>query len=95
MYLGKIVEISGYSDLYANPKHPYTQALLSSAPIPDQKIETKRKRIILTGDVPSPNIQRPGCYFYDRCPRRMDKSKLSQPVLSGTADHQTACFLYD
>ncbi|MDX9827476.1 MAG: ATP-binding cassette domain-containing protein, partial [Spirochaetia bacterium] len=67
MYLGLIVEISGAKDLYKNPKHPYTQALLSAAPIPDPKVEAQRRRIILTGDVPSPDKQRPGCYFYDRC----------------------------
>jgi oligopeptide transport system ATP-binding protein len=97
MYLGKIVETSGYQDLYKNPLHPYTQALLSSAPIPDPKIEAERKRIILTGDVPSPNVRRPGCYFYDRCPKRMDKCKTSQPVLKTVSadnpDHQAACFL--
>jgi oligopeptide transport system ATP-binding protein len=96
MYLGKIVETSGYQDLYKNPLHPYTQALLSSAPIPDPKIEAVRKRIILTGDVPSPNVQRPGCYFYDRCPRRMDKCKLEQPELKDvTEGHQVACFLQE
>ena len=93
MYLGKIVEVSRYHDLYMRPLHPYTQALLSSAPIPDPKIEAVRKRIILTGDVPSPNIQRPGCYFYDRCPVKMDKCKLSQPVLEAAGeDHKVACF---
>jgi len=101
MYLGKIVEVSSYKDLYKNPLHPYTQALLSSAPIPDPKIEAARKRIILTGDVPSPNIQRPGCYFYDRCPCKMDKCKESQPQLElapafarteGNEDHIVACF---
>jgi oligopeptide transport system ATP-binding protein len=99
MYLGKIVEISEYSELYENPLHPYTQALLSSAPIPDPKIEAERKRIILTGDVPSPNVRRPGCYFYDRCPKRMDKCKMIQPELkesaNGKAGHKTACFLHD
>ena len=95
MYLGKIVEMSNYSDLYHNPLHPYTQALLSSAPIPDPKIEAVRKRIILTGDVPSPNIQRPGCYFYDRCPCKMDKCRTNQPVLQpvpGNDKHQVACW---
>jgi len=95
MYLGKIVEVSSYKDLYKNPLHPYTQALLSSAPIPDPKIEAERKRIILTGDVPSPDIQRPGCYFYDRCPCKMDKCKESQPRLelsAGSEDHVVACF---
>lgn len=97
MYLGKIVEIGDYESLYSKPLHPYTQALLSSAPIPDPKIEAKRQRIILTGDVPSPNIRRPGCYFYDRCQYRMDKCKTTQPELKavhkGNEEHKTACFL--
>lgn len=95
MYLGVIVEISGANDLYKNPLHPYTQALLSAAPIPDPKIEAKRQRIILTGDVPSPDKQRPGCYFYDRCSKRMDYCKNHKPKLSTTdSGHQVACFLY-
>jgi oligopeptide transport system ATP-binding protein len=97
MYLGKIMEISDNDDLYRNPQHPYTQALLSAAPIPDPKIEAQRKRIILSGDVPSPNIRRQGCYFYDRCQHRMDRCKLSQPELKaakdGNENHQAACFL--
>jgi oligopeptide transport system ATP-binding protein len=99
MYLGKIMEISDNDGLYNNPRHPYTQALLSAAPIPDPKIEAARKRIILTGDVPSPNIQRPGCYFYDRCQYRMEKCKISQPELKagkdGNENHKTACFLIE
>ncbi|MDR2258860.1 MAG: ATP-binding cassette domain-containing protein [Treponema sp.] len=96
MYLGKIVEISAYEDLYKNPLHPYTQALLSSAPIPDPKIEAKRQRIILTGDVPSPNIRRRGCYFYDRCPRRREACQNALPELKplseAKGDHLVACF---
>jgi oligopeptide transport system ATP-binding protein len=98
MYLGKIVEISDYKDLYANPLHPYTKALLSAAPIPDPEIEAKRQRIILSGDVPSPTVQHTGCYFYDRCPNRMDCCKTQQPKLTqkgeGGIDHQVACLLY-
>jgi oligopeptide transport system ATP-binding protein len=95
MYLGKIVETAGYQELYRNPLHPYTQALLSSAPIPDPKIEAKRKRIILSGDVPSPTVQRPGCYFYDRCPRREERCKASRPELApaGADGHEVACWL--
>ncbi len=97
MYLGKIVEISDYKDLYDNPMHPYTKALLSAAPIPDPEIEAKRQRIILNGDVPSPTVKRPGCYFYDRCPNRMECCKNAQPSLkkTGNGDHQVACFLYE
>ncbi len=95
MYLGLIVEISGAKDLYKKPLHPYTQALLSAAPIPDPKVEAQRRRIILTGDVPSPDKQRPGCYFYDRCSKRMDVCKTQRPKLKETEDgHQVACFLY-
>lgn len=98
MYLGKIVEIGGYTDLYANPLHPYTKALLSAAPVPDPAVERKRHRIILKGDVPSPNVQRPGCCFYDRCPEHKDCCKSSQPRFTqpegATAGHQVACFLF-
>ncbi len=95
MYLGIIAEISNSKDLYRKPLHPYTQALLSAAPIPDPAIEKERKRIILTGDVPSPDKQRPGCYFYDRCWKRMDKCKQYRPKLKeAEPGHQVACFLY-
>lgn len=96
MYLGRIVEIAKSADLYAKPLHPYTEALLSAAPIPDPEIERKRQRIILSGDVPSPDIERHGCYFYDRCPKRMEKCKTNIPKLEEKSDgHEVACFLYD
>ncbi|MHB8936409.1 ABC transporter ATP-binding protein, partial [Rectinema subterraneum] len=95
MYLGLIVEIANAADLYKNPLHPYTQALLSAAPIPDPKIEAKRKRIILTGDVPSPDKQRPGCNFYDRCSKHMDICKQARPMLKeASPGHEVSCFLY-
>jgi len=95
MYLGIIAELSGGTDLYKSPLHPYTQALLSAAPIPDPKVEKERKRIILTGDVPSPDKVRTGCYFYDRCWKRMDKCKERKPCLTEVEPgHQVACFLY-
>ncbi len=95
MYLGAIMEISVSNELYAKPLHPYTQALLSAAPIPDPAIEKKRQRIILTGDVPSPDKKRTCCYFYDRCSKRMDKCAQAIPTLKEVGpDHKVACFLY-
>jgi oligopeptide transport system ATP-binding protein len=94
MYLGKIVEIANSDDLYKNPTHPYTLALLSAAPIPDPKVERKRKRIILTGDVPSPDVERVGCYFYDRCPKKIDVCKDHIPPMKEIGpDHICACWL--
>jgi oligopeptide transport system ATP-binding protein len=95
MYLGKIVEISRAKELYKKPLHPYTEALMSAVPIPDPDVERSRKRIILTGDVPSPDKERFGCYFYDRCPKRMEKCKTSIPQLKKIEEkHEVACFLY-
>jgi oligopeptide transport system ATP-binding protein len=95
MYLGKIAEISESHALYKNPLHPYTKALLSAAPIPDPAIERSRQRIVLEGDVPSPDQERFGCYFYDRCPNKMDVCKNHIPeLIDAETDHQVACYLY-
>jgi len=96
MYLGKIVELANAKKLYENPAHPYTQALLSAAPIPDPEIEKKRQRIILTGDVPSPDKQQKGCYFQARCPKRMPWCTCHiPPTFEIGDDHKVACWLYD
>ena len=95
MYLGTLVEVADAADLCRNPQHPYTQALLSAAPIPDPKVEASRQRIILTGDVPSPDRVRAGCPFYDRCWKRMDVCREHTPRLREAGPgHQVACFLY-
>lgn len=92
MYLGKVVEISKKEELYSNPLHPYTQALLSAIP---SYIERK-ERIILKGDVPSPSNVPSGCPFHTRCPYVMEKCKVVMPDLQETATKQkVACHLYD
>ena len=96
MYLGKIVELTGRNELYANPLHPYTQALLSAVPIPDPVIEEKRQRIILEGDVPSPANPPTGCNFSTRCPQVMDICREQEPAFRAVgAGHFVACWLYE
>jgi oligopeptide transport system ATP-binding protein len=95
MYLGKIVEMADRNELYENPLHPYTKALLSAVPIPDPVIERKRERIILTGDVPSPINPPSGCHFHTRCPYVMDICKQVDPPFTPKGpDHLVACHLY-
>jgi oligopeptide transport system ATP-binding protein len=92
MYLGKLVEISNYKDLYDNPLHPYTQALLSAVPLPDRALERKRERIILKGDIPSPRNPPSGCVFHTRCPMAIEECKTIVPTMREiTPDHQAAC----
>ncbi|MCA9937729.1 MAG: dipeptide ABC transporter ATP-binding protein [Anaerolineales bacterium] len=94
MYLGKIVEVAAREDLYADPLHPYTQALLSAIPVPDPTY--KRKRIILEGDVPSPLNPPRGCRFHTRCPLAFDKCSQDEPVLKDYGNlHYAACWLLE
>ncbi|MCX8057935.1 MAG: ATP-binding cassette domain-containing protein [Spirochaetes bacterium] len=96
MYLGRIVEISDYEEIYKNPLHPYTIALLSAVPIPNPRKEKERKRIILEGDVPSADREFKGCRFYDRCFKRMNKCMDQAPELKEVKNgHFVECFLYE
>lgn len=94
MYLGKLVEVSPRRELFTNPLHPYTQALMSAIPVPDPTV--KRQRVILEGDVPSPLNPPSGCRFHTRCPLAFDKCKIDDPPLKKYGnDHHVACWLVD
>lgn len=96
MYLGEVVEESGADELYAQPLHPYTKALISAIPIPDPKMERARQRIVIEGQVPSPVDPPAGCRFAGRCPRACDRCRESKPELRELAPgHCVACHLYD
>ncbi len=94
MYLGKIVELTTRQELYDNPLHPYTQALLSAVPIPDPAVEEKRKRIILTGDVPSPRDPPPACHFHTRCGVKIAGTcDVNEPEFKNVGkEHWVACY---
>jgi oligopeptide transport system ATP-binding protein len=95
MYLGKIMEVADRDELYRNPMHPYTQALLSAVPIPDPAVEEQRRRIILEGDVPSPANPPRGCHFCTRCPKVMDVCREQEPAFKDYGSgHLVACWLY-
>jgi oligopeptide transport system ATP-binding protein len=94
MYLGIIVELADRDELFTNPLHPYTQALISAVPVPDPVVEGQRKRIILVGDVPSPVNVPPGCRFHPRCPYTIERCKTEVPEWREfSSDHFVACHL--
>ncbi len=93
MYLGEIVEITDYKSLYAAPKAPYTEALLSAVPIANPR--AKRERIVLTGDVPSPANAPSGCYFHPRCPKAFgDCNSVHPELIDDSEGHMVRCLLY-
>jgi oligopeptide transport system ATP-binding protein len=93
MYLGKIVEVAETEELYTNPLHPYTQALLSAVPVPDPMVEQQRKRIILKGDVPSPINPPKGCNFNTRCPVAVDVCYGEDPqLIEIRPEHWVSCY---
>jgi len=99
MYLGRIVEQAAADELYRNPLHPYTQALLSAIPDPDPTGRGSRDRVVLTGDVPSPMNPPPGCPFHTRCPVAMPVCSRERPrpvkVTVGSGVHEVVCHIHD
>jgi oligopeptide/dipeptide ABC transporter ATP-binding protein len=96
MYLGRIAEIGSTDEVFSRPLHPYTQALLAAVPVPDPAV--KFSPPALAGEVPSPVDLPPGCRFAARCPFAMQRCRIVEPGLAGSADqpeHEVACFLYD
>ena len=92
MYLGKVVEIAQSDELFDNPTHPYTRALLSAVPIPDPKVELERQRQTLRGEVPSPMNPPSGCVFHPRCPMAVDSCRVEVPSLRELGSgHSVAC----
>ncbi|MGQ9629837.1 MAG: ABC transporter ATP-binding protein [bacterium] len=96
MYLGKIAEVASSDELYRNPKHPYTEALLSAVPIADPDLQARRQRIVLQGDVPSPINPPPGCNFHPRCRYAKSICSEEEPTLREISpEHYVSCHLAD
>ncbi len=96
MYLGRLVEIADRDELYKNPLHPYTEALMAAVPVADPEVEARRPRTVISGEVPSALRPPPGCAFHTRCPRVMARCKTEQPRLREPAPGRAvACHLHD
>jgi peptide/nickel transport system ATP-binding protein len=96
MYLGRLVEIADRDELYQNPLHPYTEALMAAVPVADPEVEARRPRAVISGEVPSALRPPPGCAFHTRCPRVMARCKTEQPQLREVAPGRAvACHLHD
>lgn len=97
LYLGKVMEIADRNDIYDNPRHPYTQALISAAPIPDPDLEKNKTRLLIDGDLPSPINPPSGCVFRTRCPKVADICSRETPPLEikGDGTHKVACHFSD
>ena len=94
MYLGEIVEIGRTEEIFTNPKHPYTKALLSA--VPELNPQENKEKIQLTGELPSPENLPQGCKFHTRCPYAMDKCKCKKPnTIEFPQSHNCKCFLYE
>ena len=93
MYLGNMVEIGDADDIYHEPLHPYTQALLSSVPIPDPKVARNKKRIVLEGELPSPINPPSGCVFRTRCPKATERCAQEKPALKNSWKSSSGMFL--
>ncbi len=92
LYLGRMVELADRDSLYAEPRHPYTRALISAVPIPDPRLEAGKRRIVLSGDPPSPIDPPSGCVFRTRCPRATERCAAETPPVEAVADgHLVAC----
>ena len=96
LYLGNVMEIADKDNLYENPKHPYTQALISAVPVPDPDLEKGKERVVLEGDLPSPLAPPSGCVFRTRCPIAGSIcSKTKPPLVQASPTHQVACHFWD